>query len=189
MNDDEFLTMAEESMAFLDSLDPMQYWPSRLPSAEDEGVAKMCDLFVAASSMQRQVIVSALSIKTSAILGQFSQRMAMLSVREKRESSLRQGLTGLVIQLDWPWTDPRDSVFSDLVLIYHSARKLGMDTDLLFQFAAQIATRQQTQEIVYPPKMNRNYTIEDTGWGELNGPVGLVYYRLGQPIPEGHLNP
>lgn len=190
MTDDDFLTSAGEALDFLKTLNTRQYWSSQLPSSADQRIAEFCKLHLVATPLQRQVIVSALSGEVCGLLGSFSTRMAMLSVRQGSEDVLLSGLIALVIQLDWPWTDPRDSAITDLVLIYRSAKKLNLDTDRLFFTAAQVATRQLTRDIVYPPKVkSEDPSLELTGWAETEGPAGLVYYRKGKPIPQGHLEP
>jgi len=189
--DDEFLSRAGELLQLLKTLDPWEYWISQLPSNQDDLIAQVCDLYRAATPLQREVFVSALSEEVSAVLGFFATRMAMLSVRQESESILARGLVALVIQLDWPWTDPRDAVIPGLVLIYHSAMKLGVNPDRLFGAAVQVAIRQLTRDLIYPP---RAHATEDklcdlVWWEEVDGPAGLIYHPKRQPIPEGHLIP
>jgi hypothetical protein len=189
MNDDDFLIEAGKSIQLLDTINRSEYWPSRLPSPLDQGIGDVCDLYLEATSLQRQVFMSGLSARSVIVLSDYSIRMAMASVRKNSEILLQRGLVALVIYLDWPWTDPRDSFFSELVMIHHSAVKLGADLDHLFHIAAQVAIRQSTRDLVYPPRGNTSggALLNHVWWAETEGPAGLIYYLRGQPIPEGHL--
>lgn len=189
MRDDEFLDRAGELLQQLTAIDPWEYWSSPLPSVQDDLISKVCELYVVATPLQCEVFLSALSEDISAVLGFFATRMAMLSVRQESETFLRHGLIARVIQSDWPWTDPRDAVVPGLVLIYHSAMKLKVDPNRLFATAAQVAVRQLTKDIVYPPRVHAtgDALLDAIWWEEAEGPAGLIYYRKGQPIPAGHL--
>lgn len=189
LQDDEFLSRATELFRVMKTIKPSEYWESPLPCPPDDSVALVCDLYLEATELQREVLISDLSEELSAILGFFATRMAMLSVRQHSSLALWHGLVARVIQLDWSWTDPRDAVIPGLVLIYHSAMKLGIDPDALFATAAEVAIRRLTKDIVYPPRVHatEDSLLEAIWWDETDGPAGLVYHRKGRPIPAGHL--
>lgn len=191
MDDDVFLTQAGDLLQLVNSLDPWEYWQGALPSPADVEIGRLSDVYAAGSPLQREILVSGLSRAGAATMGCYATRMAMFGVRNQSEAELIRGLIALVIQMDYPWTDPRDSAISVLVLVFRSAVKLGMDTNYLFLLAAQTSIRQFTKEILYPPRASAQDAkpLEGTGWEETNGPGGLVYYRTGYPIPEGHLTP
>lgn len=191
MNDDEFLTTAGKLIQLLDTVERLEYWPSPIPSPWDQRIGEVCDLYCDATPLQRQVLVSALSVKSAVVLNDYAIRMAMASVRQNSETLLARGLVAHVIYLDWPWSDPRDSFFAELVLIYRSAVRVGINLDRLFRMAAQISIRQATRNLVYPPRGNpsREVPFDHVWWAETEGPAGLVYYLRERPIPEGHLTP
>jgi|GEM_PF-3179570 len=189
MNDDDFLVEADKSIQLLNAIDRSAYWPSALLSLMDHRIGEVCDLHLLATPLQRQVFVSALSAKSAVVLSDYSIRMAMASVRKNSETLLVHGLVALVMHLDWPWTDPRDSFFAEQVMISHSAVKMGVELDRLFHIAAEVTIRQSTKDLVYPPRTTASDVtpLNHIWWAETEGPAGLVYYLKGKPIPEGHL--
>lgn len=188
MSDDEFLTLAEQAIGLLEDLDPEKYWPSTLSSTIDRRIVEICDLYMAATPIQREVFVSALSNRVCGNLGTFAERMAMLSVRKKSLTMLFHGLIALVIEMDWPWTDPRDGAYYHLSVIYHSANKLGIDIPQVFHKAAQYSIGKLSKETLENLKSDpEDKWFERLGWEEVNGPSGLIYRFKGQTIPEGHL--
>jgi hypothetical protein len=69
----------------------------------------------------------------------YARAMAVEAVREREEEKVFKGLIALVVEnqvFDW-----RDSM-TVLVLLHHSAAKIGMDPSKLFERAAAISTPQ-----------------------------------------------
>lgn len=189
IQDDEFLSGAVKLLDLLKEFEPMEYWTSQLPSPKDKIVAQVCDLYIEATPIQRDVFLSGLSERISAVLGFFAERMAMLSVRQNSEAVLQKGLVALIIQLDWLWTDPRDGAIADLDLISVSATRIQYDPERLFGIGTQIAVRQFTKDYVYARQhipISEHDLREGMIWEVVEGPAGLIYHRRGKPIPEGH---
>jgi predicted proteasome-type protease len=66
----------------------------------------------------------------------FSERMAVLAVRENSQARLWQALLAQVVE-DFRW-DYRENLMV-LSVVYHSAKKIGADAKELFQRAADLA--------------------------------------------------
>ena len=187
MDNDDFLVLAGNAIELLSNVSESKYWADKLPSTIDTKIAKICTLYMQASSIQRQVLSSSLTRRTSFNLSAFAIRMAMLSVRQRGEDMLLDGLVALVIGLDWLDTDVRE-VLMDLSVIYNSAAKIG-DPDHLFHTVVQYAVEERTKRVIlsYITRSPEDKQIETMGWQEIDGPNGLIYRFGQQPIPEGHL--
>lgn len=188
MNDDDFLTAAEEAICFLQGTSATDYWGCRLPSPSDARISEVCNLYMNANLTQRELLSSSLSQAAVFNLGAFSTRMAMLSVRQRSETLLLYGLVALIMELDWPDLPDVREVLMDLSIIYYSAAKLDC-AEALFQQAVQYAVRPFSRDIVlgYLKRTQENKRIEAMGWQEIAGPNGLIYQFGNQPIPEAFL--
>jgi len=188
MNDDEFLTIADELIGFLQRTSSPDYWKSRLPSPADTQIRDTCSLYMNATPIQRQVLCSILNQEASFNLGAFAARMAMLGIRQQSETQLLHGLVALIMELDWPDLPDVREILMTLSILYNSAAKLGC-AEALFQQAAQYADKPSSRKIVldYLMRTSENKRIEAMGWHEIEGPSGLIYRFGNQPIPEGHL--
>lgn len=187
MDDQRFLDKAELAIQFLDALEAEPYWSGTLPSGEDMRIQQICDLYMQATSEQREVLTSDINRTACYNLGAFSVRMTMLSVRQNSKALLLKGLVALIMEMEWPKIDTRE-VLMDLSVLYHSAAKLG-NPDRLFRRAAQYADKERTRNLLlgYLRRSPENNKIEDMGWKEVEGPSGLIYQYGNQPIPKGFL--
>ena len=86
MTDDEFLHRATRAITTLETIEHESYWESPIPSADDERIAAIIDLYRAATPSQRDVIRTAQpdyaqAMHTCGLLITFANRMATLAVR------------------------------------------------------------------------------------------------------------
>ncbi len=188
MNDDNFLIAAEEAIRFLQNISAADYWRCKLPSSADWQISEICDLYIKANPIQRQVLCSSLDQGAVFNLAAFSTRMAMLSVRQRSEALILHGLVALIMELDWPNLPDVREVLMDLSVVYHSAAKLGC-AEALFQQAVQYTASSRSRDIIlgYLQRSPEDKRIEAMGWHEVVGPNGLIYQFGNQPIPEAFL--
>ncbi len=121
----------EEMIRKVEAQDTVGYghWP--LPCPMDDEISKIINAFLQAAPAEREAIYG--RVKRSTLFYAFSERMAILAVREKSERRLFEGLIAHVIE------DFRDDARDNLVqlsLLYHSASKIGLNPIALFDRAA-----------------------------------------------------
>lgn len=94
-----------------------------------DAVVPLLEAFGTATMRDRSTVAPKLNPDAQGILRTFASTMSVLAVRRKSPELIEQGLMGLAIlgEID----DVRDLTFS-LCTLYHSATKLGVDTQKLF---------------------------------------------------------
>jgi hypothetical protein len=111
--------------------------PKRAYSGPLEEVrSSVVKIFGMADEKGRRSITSRLSVNARNGFLEYAAAMAVLAVRTQAQPLVEQGLIALAIEggsQDW-----RDSIVV-LAKLYHSAVKLGMDTQKVFEKAARIA--------------------------------------------------
>jgi len=188
MNDDDFLSAAEQAIEFLQHTSNKEYWIGKLPSPADERISNICTLYMKSTPIQRQVMYSCLNQEASFNLGTFAVRMAMLGVRQRSKTKLLHGLIALIMVLDWPRLPDVREILITLSTVYCSATKLGC-TDSLFELAVQYAGTSFSRDTIldYLDREPESKRIEVMGWREIDGDNGLIYQFSNQPIPESFL--
>jgi hypothetical protein len=186
MNDDEFLTIADEAIQYLKAVEYTEYHESKLPCHIDEEITTLCVKLMKASSTQRQIFASALDLSATYILLKYAGRMSMLSVRQRSNTLLMYGLVSLSMigdRADLNWDD-----YMILVLLYHSAIKLG-DPVQLFHESAQYAPDERARKFIlhFLDREPEDQRLAAFGYREIEGPSGLIYQFGKMPIPKGLL--
>jgi hypothetical protein len=108
-----------------------------LPNKLDELCGHVANAYARASESERAAIRAAGSPDLMQNFVTYASRMAVVAVRERDEDRIFRGLVGLCIE-DCSW-DERETLLR-LSLLYHSARKLGLDAAKTFNKAAAVAT-------------------------------------------------
>jgi hypothetical protein len=133
----------EEAFAKLKLLTVFDFYNTRVLTQEQQGwVQFICDQYCRASPDERARINSMVTPGISFLLFMYAKAMAVAAVRERQGEKVFKGLVALAVEnrtFDW-----RDSMMV-LVLLHHSACKIGVDTSQLFQRAAAISTPQTSE--------------------------------------------
>lgn len=171
----------------IEDIDEAAYWPSRIPSTDDERIGTYCSSMMGVALEERRRLAAALTKQARSALVAYSMRMAMLGARVKSEQALRSGIAALAIAFEDPDADIRELLMS-LAPLYRSAHRIG-DAPQLFRSSAEYATNARVREAIagFPDREAEALRLEAMGWHEMEGPAGVVYHFGSQPIPEGHL--
>lgn len=196
MTDDEFQDRAIKAIAVLEAIEYKPYWESPIPSADDERIAAIIDLYHDATPSQRDVIRTAQrdyaqAMQTCGLLTCFAYRMATLAVRRRSEAILTRALLAVVICSDWSHADPRDcGAFIGPLLAYCSL-VIGADRDRLYGLAHQAAKSQWAKTVTarWPDDSDPDELLRKSTYRAVGGPAGVVFQFQNQPIPAGHLVP
>jgi hypothetical protein len=148
-------------------------------AATQQAIAELCDLFASADSAERAQIISRVRPNFSFVFFWFARTMAEMAVQKSMPEAVWSGLVALVIE-DF-CIDYRDSLHR-IVLVYHSATKLGLDAEALFSRAAALSGNAQVVAILgrfplRPPggRTLGSFLYEETGAGE-----SFSYRKLGE---------
>jgi hypothetical protein len=146
-------------------------WP--LPCPLDDEITKLIKIFITATPLERKVVSEeAAKLKLNFVFLAFSERMAILGVRENSANRLFDGLMAHVIE-DFRY-DYRENLLI-ISLLYHSTVKIGINPVDLFQRAAAFARPEAANFIV---KFAENPTgIRSMGYEEMMTPEGFSYKR------------
>ena len=133
----------EETFARLKLLKVFDFYKTRVLTQEQQGwVQFICDHYLRALPDERASIHSMVTPEISFLFFMYAKAMAVEAVRERQEEKVFRGLIVLAVEnrlFDW-----RDSMMV-MVLLHHSAAKIGADTSQLFQRAAAISTPQTSE--------------------------------------------
>jgi hypothetical protein len=186
MCNDKFLDIAIELVDITQNVKLLDYRNSKLPNAIDEKIIDIFNLIMAGTSSGRNEFVSLLSRDTTNLLRVFGSRMTMLGVRKNSYDYLLKGLVALAFAATE--TDYRD-ILMTISLFHHSAKKLNIDSDQLFDTASQYATDDSVRELIlgYLDRAPEDQNIEQMGYREVYGSNGLIYQFADHPIPDGWL--
>lgn len=196
MIDDEFLDRATKAIAAVEGIEHEPYWESPLPSTDDEAIALLVDLYIAATPQQRDVLRTFQrdldrASHVYSLLCDFGYRMATLSVRRRSEPLLTWALVALVMNADWNYSDPRDcGAFLGPLLAYCSL-VIGADRDRLYGLAHGMAFDQWTVTVAgrWPDDTDPDNLLRYSLYRAIDGPAGMVFQWQNRPIPPGHLVP
>jgi hypothetical protein len=146
-------------------------WP--LPCPLDDEITNLINSFITATPLEQNVVSEeAAKLKLNFVFLAFSERMAILGVRENSQNRLFKGLMAHVIE-DFRY-DYRENLLV-ISLLYHSAVKIGIDPVDLFQRAAAFARPRVADFIV---KFAKSPTgIRSMGYEEIMTPDGFGYKR------------
>ena len=142
-----------------------------LPNAVDELCGRIVEAYLHASDVERASIRSAGPDEKMRIFLTYASRMAVVAVRKQSEALIFSALVGLCIE-DCGW-DERETLLR-LSLVYHSARKLGLDAAVMFDKAAQMSTPQTGK--VLRRFARKPTSIAAMGYSESIGQDGFFDY-------------
>ncbi len=133
-------------------------------------IAELIEIFGHASPAGRVEMVSQVRREFSTIFFWFAREMSELAVRNSSPEAVQTGLLALILENNV--SDFRDMLMV-LVLVHHSALKLGLDPLQLFDSAAALAVDKQLTEIVsaFPRRLPHDRSLgtfryEESGQGD-----------------------
>ena len=121
------------------------YKTPALTEEQQEWVQLICDHYLRALPDERVRIHSMVTPKISFPFFMYAKAMAVGAVRERQGEKVFKGLVALAVEnrvFDW-----RESMMV-LVLLHHSAAKIGADASPLFHRAAAISTPQTSEGLL-----------------------------------------
>lgn len=146
-----------------------------IPSALDSDISRVVNRYMQRTAEEQAFIRDTFTDKNSFAFIRFSERMAVLAVRERSEKYLFEGLIAHAIE--GGKFDIRENILI-LSLLYHSATKIGADPIELFTRAAQLAKGEIAEEIAhFPHRKPEDKSIETMGYIELSDKDGFKYKR------------
>jgi hypothetical protein len=165
----------EEAFAKLKLLKVFDFYKTRALTQEQQGwVQFICDHYLRALPDERARIHSMVTPEISFLFFMYAKAMAVEAVREGREEKVFKGLVSLAVEnraFDW-----RDSIMV-LVLLYHSASKIGADISQLFQRAAAISTPQTSEGFLeFSARAPENLDLAKFGYREGTDSEGNFAY-------------
>jgi hypothetical protein len=171
-NGQAFRAALESAQAILAPLATLDYYQQPLPSATDEALAGIANVFTAWSSTQRRRFLDGLPESKRSLFAIFGHRAATLAVRRVETEWLRLGLIGYAIA----GHTGSDSGKSDkaLAVFYHCAHKLDIDPEKLFDEAAEYATDSVALRMRAFGR-RRDVTLNQFGWREIRTREGIRY--------------
>lgn len=147
----------------------------------EHNIRELCHIFSAADAPMRSDIASYVDGKFSFAFLWFAKLMAEKSIRESCPKAIWEGLMAILIEngkFDFRESVPR------LVLLHHSATKLGLDCADLFARASRLAVSLEVGRVVhdFPLRLMGqglgSFLYEETGSG-----VSFAYRKLGEQPP------
>ena len=171
-NGQAYRAYLESTLAVLERLTVIDYYPSPLPSPPDEALAGIVSVFTAWPLPVREQFLAALPVGKRGLFGIFGHRAATLAVRAGDAEKLRLGLVGCAIaNLEIP---PNRKVDAALAVFYHCARKLELEPQVVFDEAAQFATDEMAARLRAFGRRT-DVTLKQFGWREIRLPEGVVF--------------
>jgi hypothetical protein len=165
----------EETFARLKRLKVFDFYKTRvLTQEQQEWVQFVCDHYVRALPDERASFHSMVTPGISFLFFMYAKAMAVEAVRERQEEKIFKGLIALAVEnrvFDW-----RDSMMV-LVLLHHSAVKIGADPSQLFQRAAAISTPQTSEGFLqFSARTPENLDLAKFGYQEGTDSEGNFAY-------------
>jgi hypothetical protein len=149
---------------------------TRGPHMPPELVGKikaLSDVFASATSEERRAMTCLVQPSFSFIFLWFAKEMAIQPIRQNSQQTIIDGVTALLIE-DCKF-DRRDSTVP-LALLYQSAEKLGLNTNLLFTGAVQMASVVGTEFVLeFLRRPSATKSIEAFGYAEGEDSGGFMY--------------
>ena len=165
----------EEIFAKLKLLKVFDFYKTRsLAQEQQQWVQSICDQYLRALPSKRANIHSMVTPEISFLFFMYAKAMAVEAVRERQEEKVFKGLVALAVEngvFDW-----RDSMMV-LVLLHHSAAKIGADPSQLFQRAAAISTPQTSEGFLeFSARAPENLDLGKFGYREGTDSEGNFAY-------------
>lgn len=146
-----------------------------LPDNILQNIAHLCEIFETSSADVRRSVISKVVREISFVFLKFSDVMANTAVWQADKKDIVRGLEALAIEnciVDW-----RDSTLR-LVLLYHSALKIGADPRQLIDFVARLATKSAERDFFgsFLARSAEDRQLEKFGIKEAKTPTGEFTY-------------
>ena len=153
-----------------------KYWHYRkkpMPCDLDEDFHELIALFSQASQAERDGMLKKIDSNAAGALMAFGKRMAVWGARQNARDLLLKGLIALVI--DGGRYDIRDTI-SIMPLLYHSAMKIGVDPQNLFDEAAAYYPNDVARVLSkFPQRPPADRSLQSFSYVEVSTPEGLDY--------------
>ena len=147
-----------------------------IPCELDQDIRSLTHWFITGKDAERELITSAFNDSHSMTFIVFSERMASLAVRSSSREILVAALVAQIIE-GWRF-DPRDNVLR-LSLVHHSAVKLGIDPNQLFDEASRYASHEISAHLkAFINRKPDKLRIRAMGYKESSDEGGFLYARL-----------
>lgn len=171
-NGQAYRAYLESTLAVLDRLTVIDYYPSPLPSPPDEALAEIVGAFTAWPLPVREQFLAALPAEKLGLFGIFGHRAATLAVRSGEPEKLRLGLVGYAMaNVEIPHHRQVDAA---LAVYYHCARKLELEPQVVFDEAALFASDEMASRLRAFGRRD-DVTLKQFGWREIRQPEGVVF--------------
>jgi hypothetical protein len=146
-----------------------------IPCDLDDEIGTLVDTFANATASERKTLTDAFGPEQAFGLMAYAERMAILAVRNRSPDLLKNGLLALV--LEGFKLDARENIMR-LALLDHSALKIGMNPEQLFEEAARSATGEAIQHLrEFAGRSVEDKSIESMGYSEETTADGFGYSR------------
>jgi len=171
-NGQAYRAYLESTLAILERLTVIDYYPAPLPAPADELLADIVSAFTGWPLPVREQFLAALPAAKRGLFGIFGHRAATLAVRAGDPEKLGLGLVGCAIaNVEIP---PHRKVDTALAVFYHCARKLELEPQVVFDEAAQFATDEMAARLRAFGRRD-DVTLKQFGWREIRQPEGVVF--------------
>jgi hypothetical protein len=169
-------SILDDNTQSLKSTNTRGYGEQLIPSALDNKIANIINIFSESDEKTRQTIRVAFNQQHSFTFLTFSERMAALAVRKGSFARLFEGL--IAHALENGCYDTRENIII-LSILYRSAVKLGLDPFELFEKTATYATEPMAAILkAFPNRSDLDKSIETMGFKEASDQDGFLYLRL-----------
>ncbi len=146
-----------------------------MPCELDDDFRGLISLFTQASYAEREAILKKIDANIAGALMAFGSRMAVWGARLNSRELLLKGLIALVI--DDGNYDIRDTI-DVMPLLYHSAVKINVDPQSLFNEAAHFFPTQAARILrEFPRRKPEDRSLQAFYYVEVDTPEGLDYKR------------
>jgi hypothetical protein len=144
-----------------------------MPCELDDDFNALISMFSQASQIEREAILKQIDSVTADALMAFGWRMAVWGARLSSRELLLKGLIGLVI--DGGKYDIRDTI-SVMPLFYHSAVKINVDPQTLFDEAAAYYPNDVARILnKFPKRKPEERSLQAFFYVEVSTPEGIDY--------------
>lgn len=151
------------------------YLQRALPCELDNDVTKIVDQYIVGSEQTRRAISGMLDERQAFGLLAYAERMSSLAIEKASRKPLLQGLTAIAI--GGFAADVREAIII-LSLLDHSARKLEINSNELFEEAAKIAPQDSANHLrKFSERRLEEKSIKAMGYSEEVSANKLRYTR------------
>jgi hypothetical protein len=151
------------------------YLDAPLPAPLDAALGTIVERFAEGDEQMRDAIRESLTLDAAKALAVYAERMASQAVHDDSSGALLHGLVAVGIASAREY---EKELMILLPLFDHSARKIGIDSDALFENAAEILGQDAPKWIPeYPERNEAERDLGAMGYEERPQENGLLYAR------------